>query len=66
MEFSLWRKDGVGDRYAVSKSPTNADWVGGYVIQVREGEWIIEGDTSNKVYSTAEDAAEVLIKKSPN
>ncbi len=63
MEFSLWRKDDVGNRYAVSKSAMNAEWVSGYIIRESEGKWIIEGDSSGKVYRTAQDAAEVLIER---
>ena len=61
MKFSYWRKDGIGDRYAVSTDPTNAVWAGGYVIRVAEAQWIIESDPAQKVYPTAEDAADALV-----
>jgi hypothetical protein len=60
MKFSFWRKDGIGNRYAVSTDPMNAVWAGGYVIRVAEGQWIIESDPSQRVYPTAEDAAEAM------
>lgn len=63
MEFSLWRKDGAGNRYAVSKSSVDAKWVSGYLIQIAEGQWTIEGDPSGAVYPFAEDAAKVLIER---
>ena len=63
MEFSLWRQDGIGNRYAVSKSSMNANWTGGYVIQLSEGKWIIESDPSGNVYQTAQEAVEALSEK---
>jgi hypothetical protein len=66
MEYSLWRKDGSGERYAVSKSATHAVWAGGYVIQRSVGGWIIEGDPSGKVYPTGQDAAEAVIREESN
>ena len=66
MEFSLWRKDGVGNRYAVSESSTNAVGVRGYIIQLAEGEWIIESDPLGDSYPTAQDAAEILIRRESN
>lgn len=66
MEFSLWRKDGVGNRYAVSKSTMDAVWADGYIIQLDQGKWVIEGDPSGKVYPTGQDAAEVVILRDSN
>jgi hypothetical protein len=60
MKFSFWRKDGIGNRYAVSTDPMNAVWAGEYVIRVSEGQWIIESDLSQRAYPTAEDAAEAM------
>ena len=62
MKFSFWRKDGIGNRYAVSTDPVNAVWAGGYIIRVAEGQWIIESDPAQRVYCTAEDAAEAMTK----
>jgi len=39
----------------------NAVWTGGYIIMVAEGQWIIESDPAQRVYPTAEDAAEAMI-----
>ncbi len=61
MKFSFWRKDGIGNRYAVSTDPMNAVWAGGYLIRVVEGQWIIESDPSQSVYPTAEDAAQAMV-----
>jgi len=56
MAFSLWRKNDVGNRYAVSTDTIDAHWSGVYLIKRDEGVWAIEGDTSGSVYATAEDA----------
>jgi hypothetical protein len=62
-EFSLWRKDGVGNRYAVSRNSHNAVWVPGYLINDSESHWRIEGDPEGTTYTTGEDAARVLIER---
>jgi hypothetical protein len=61
--FSLWRKDGVGNRYAVSASSTNAIWVDGYLIKLGEAQWTIEGDSSCRVYQTPEEAVRILLER---
>lgn len=66
MEFSLWRKDGVGNRCSVSKSSTDVGPTVGYIIQVAEGKWVIEGGELEKIYPTAQDAAEILIERDSN
>jgi hypothetical protein len=58
MKFSFWRKDGTGDRYAISTHPVNAVWADRYLLRIAEGKWMIEGDTSQTIYPTAVDAAE--------
>jgi len=44
--------------------PMNAVWAGSYVIREPEGQWIIESDPSQKVHSTAEDAADAIASHS--
>jgi hypothetical protein len=55
--FSLW---GTSDpeRVAVSASLDEPSNIIGYVCLTARGYWIIDGDTTNKVFTTAREAAQ--------